>query len=353
MWLCLKEKVFCVNLVQSILRKEAKMRLKILTLIILGLMLGCSEDENEPVAPPVEPERLKGVSISPRSGSVGDFLAFYAEADSAGDLKTWAGDWVELGIPNGPPAQTVLNGPTYHYTPVLIAQFFTQGTGELLRPLHDSTKQVYKNYAASFAQTYQPPYMAFGIEINMLYEHSPADFNDYVAFFPDVYDTVKLHSPETVVFTIFQLEKMKGLNGGLFGGINDTTNTTWFLLDQFPDADYIGITTYPCLVFQDPSIIPADYYTSVSNHTSKPIAITEMGWHTQASPAGWESSEAEQAAFVARFFDISDVSTLEFVIWSFLYDPDTNESVFGTIGLKDRTTGLAKQAWPVWVNGSW
>jgi len=30
---------------------------------------------------------------------------------------------------------------------------------------------------------------------------------------------VKSVSPQTKVFTIFQLEQMKGLNGGLFGGV--------------------------------------------------------------------------------------------------------------------------------------
>ena len=329
------------------------MRMRIITFVLFGLLLGCSKDDNNENGQPQAPGRLKGVSISPRTFGQEDLLAFYAEADSAGDLITWAGDWIELGHPDSAPARFVSSAGVLHYTPVLIAQFFTQSTGQLLRPLNDSTKQMYKSQAAWFAETYQPPYLAFGIEINILNEHSPADFNDYAAFFPEVYDTVKLHSPETKVFTIFQLEKMKGLNGGLFGGVNDTSNTTWTLLSQFPDADLFGFTTYPCLVFQDPSEIPADYYTRLRSHTSKPTAITEMGWHTQDSPAGWESSEAEQAAFVTRFFEISDVPELEFVIWSFLYDPETTASVFGSIGLKSRATGLAKQAWPIWVGGHW
>jgi hypothetical protein len=136
----------------------------------------------------------------------------------------WAGDWIELSETSGSaPTVVVELASTYNYIPLIEAQFFNQSTEELLRPLDDSTKQIYKNSAAAFAEKYKLKYLGLGIEVNTLYEKSPADFDAFVQFYSEVYDAVKAKSPTTSVFTVFQLEKMKGLNGGLFGGTNDPT----------------------------------------------------------------------------------------------------------------------------------
>jgi hypothetical protein len=45
----------------------------------------------------------------------------------------------------------------------------------------------------------------------------PEGYDEFVELFAEVYGAVKEASPETSVFTVFQLERMKGLWGGLFG----------------------------------------------------------------------------------------------------------------------------------------
>jgi hypothetical protein len=346
---------------------------KILAIVLLvGIMLmGCAQQEPSPsnLTPPANatpPEGnltpptygndtspastfQKGIGLTPKSFQGSDFTDFFAKADQAGESVMWAGDWNELGDTNngGPKVITEL-APTYGYTPLVEAQFFTQSTGELVRPLDNDNKQSYKNSAAAFAEEYKPEYMAFGIEVNILYEKSPEDFEDFVSFYSEVYDAVKQASPNTKVFTIFQLERMKGLHGGLFGGTNDPANTQWVLINRFPKSDIIAFTTYPGLIYKDPSEIPRDYYTEIGSHTSNPIAFTEVGWHSDASPAGWESSEAEQAQFISRFFNLTENLDKEIVIWSFMYDQDTVEP-FKSMGLY-QSDGTAKQAWDVWVS---
>jgi hypothetical protein len=298
--------------------------------------------------PPIS-KMQKGVSLSPKSYNSSDFTNFFVKAKQTGTIISWAGDWKEMeNEQNGGPKVITELASTYNYTPLVEAQFFTQSTGQLLRPLNSSTKQSYKESAARFAEKYKPAYLGIGIEVNVLYEKSPNDFDDFVQFYPEVYDAVKAKSPNTRVFTIFQLEKMKGMNGGLFGGKNDQNKTQWLLLNKFQKSDIIAFTTYPGLVYGNPSEIPSNYYSEIRNYTSKPIVFTEIGWHSVASPDGWESSEAEQAEFVTVFFNLTNSLNSEFVVWSFMYDPNTIEP-FNSMGLWSSNEN-AKAVWNAWMN---
>lgn len=292
----------------------------------------------------------KGVTLSPKSFQQDDFTDFFTKAKQAGNIVSWAGDWNELGNENGSPNVVAELASTYSYTPVIETQFFTQSSGRLLRPLDESTKQSYKSSAVAFAEKYKPKYLALGVEPDMLYEKSPADFDQFAKFYSEVYDAVKAVSPNTKVFTIFQLEQMKGLNGGLFGGVNDPSKAKWHLMDSFPKNDIAAFTTYPNLIYKNPSDIPEDYYTEIKSHTSKPVAFTEIGWHSAPSPSGWESNETKQAEFVKRFFALTENTNIEMAIWAFMYDQKTIEP-FNSMGLF-RNNGTAKPAWDMWLGSN-
>jgi hypothetical protein len=320
-------------------------------LLIIGIILnsGCVTNTPTPKTTPEE-NVLKGVSLSPRSFQSVDFTDFLNKTRQTGNIVSWAGDWNELSnTENSGPVvvASLATSSSHQYIPVIEAQFFTQSNGTLLRPLNNTTIQSYKNSAVTFAETYTPWYLAFGIEVNVLYEKSPQDFETFVQLYQEVYTAIKIVSPATKIFPIFQLEKMKGLNGGLYGGINDPTNSQWSLLEKFPDADLIAFTTYPGLIYNDPSEIPTEYYTEITSHTNKSIAFTEIGWHSNTSPLGWESSEAEQAAFLTTFFNLTKELNAEFVIYSFLFDQDTIEP-FNSMGLIDQD-GNKKLAWDTWL----
>lgn len=188
----------------------------------------------------------KGVSLSPRSFQSDDFTDFFLKAKQTGEIVMWAGDWIKLNdVEGNAPRVTVELAPVYNYIPLIEVQFFTQSSGALVRPLDETTRQTYLVSAVNFAQKYKPQYLGLGIEVNILYEKSPEDFYGFVRFFDDVYGAIKATSPNTKVFTVFQLEKMKGLQGGLFGGTNDSSNTQWQLLDSFPKSDLVAFSTYP------------------------------------------------------------------------------------------------------------
>src|SRR3989338_10570701 len=104
---------------------------------------------------------------------------------------------------------------------------------------------------------------------------------------------------------------MKGLRGGLFGGINDESKNQWKLLDQFPKADLIDFTTYPALIYKAPSEIPNDYYSVILTYTEKPVLFTEVGWSSKIDNPSWETSESEQAEFIKIFEERSEEHTSE------------------------------------------
>ena len=308
-----------------------------------------NESKNEPSQSGKPQELLKGVSLSPKSFEATDFTDFFEKAKRAGNAVSWAGDWQELSnLEKGGPTVVATLSSQYEYTPVIEAQFFTQSTGELLRPLGENIKENYKKAAVNFAKKFKPKYLGLGIEVNMLYEKLPADFEKFVLFFSEVYDAVKAISPNTKVFTIFQLEKMKGLNGGLFGGVNDGTKNQWDLVNKFPKSDIIAFTTYPGLVYKNPADIPSDYYSEIRDRTTKTVVFTEIGWHSEASPVGWESSESEQAEFVKTFFDLTKELKPEFAIWSFLYDQNIIQP-FNSMGFFI-SDGSAKLVWNKWIS---
>lgn len=193
---------------------------------------------------------------------------------------------------------------------------------------------------------HQVPFLGFGVEINsFLYEKSPDDFDWFVETFPQVAKAVLGVSPGTVVFPGFQLERLRGLKVGLFGG--ERTTPEWELIDLFPEADAIGFTTYPGLVHRDPASLPTQYYDQILDHTDKPIIFTEVGWQAGGELGEATGTPAKQDAFVDYY--LPKLSALsEMVIWSFLYDQEAGGPAFQSVGLID-STGGERPAWSIWL----
>ena len=319
----------------------------ILTIVVL--ISGCTQqpsaapDKSAPAA-----ETLRGISLSPKSFSPQNFTAFFEKAAPVNQVITWAGDWQQLSDEKAAPSVLAQLSSQYGFKPVIITQFFSQGSKSLLRPLTEETKNSYKTGAVDFAQKFKPEYLGLGIEINILAEASPALFDEYASFFSEVYDAIKQVSPGTKIFTVFQLERMKGLQGGLFGGRSDPSLAQWDLLKKFQKADLIAFTTYPGLIHKSPQEIPEDYYDEIAAQTKKPTAFTEIGWFREG-PVGWESSAEEQAAFIKKFFQISKNTQPHFIVWSFLYDQKIQEP-FSTMGLL-KNSEETSPAWEAWKEG--
>jgi hypothetical protein len=327
--------------------KRIRFTIWMLTVLILILAAGCGNrtetatPENIQSGSYKDGSLLKGVSFSPRSFQGKDFQEFLDRVKETQDLVLWAGDWIEIDQKKAPITVTDL-GNQYGVIPIIEVGHYSQESGELFRPFTDETRHIYRESTLEFVHTYQPAYFGMGVEINIFAEKNPQAFEEFVPFYNELYDAIKQISPETKVFTVFQLENIKGLG---FWEISKAV-PHWEMMDRFK-LDLAAFTTYPGLVYRDVADIPANHYSEIREHTSQPIAFMEIGWHSAASPAGWESSQEEQAEFIRTFFGLTQHLPVEVAIWSFMYDIGTFEP-FKSMGLID-AQGNEKIAWGEWV----
>lgn len=297
---------------------------------------------SDPATAATEAARF-GASLSPLSTTADDFTTFLERVDDAGGILLWAGDWSELATEDGAPAITAQLASDRGLTVVLATGFPRAGNEEhdLGPDQRDQVVAVYRDFVAE----HRVPWLAVGVEVDELARTSAEAFDDYVTAFAQIADAVREASPGTRVFPVFQFERVSGRHGGLFGGPANAP-PQWDLLARFPDADAVGFTTYPALVFGDPAEIPDDYYATVADHTDLPVLFTEVGWFAGDDIPGWESSEDEQLAFVERLAsEMADLGP-EAVIWSFLFDQELDVP-FDSMGLLDGT-GAERPAWRAW-----
>lgn len=301
-------------------------------------------------AAPVATDPLRGVSISPQTWDEDGIRAFYEEAAANGALVRWAGDWAELGEDGGTPSNVVGLAEQYDFEPVLDVGVYDTSAGELRRPLDAEQIDRYVEQARSFAEAHHPPSLGLGVETNLLASHDPGGFAQFETLYERARAAIGEVSPGTAVYTVFQLEWLRGLRGGLWGDREGADgDPQWDLLDRFP-GDYHGLTTYPAIVYRDPGEIPEDYYESVADRVDAPLAITEIGWPSALSVTGWESDEAEQSAFVERLSDLLEGVPVGPVVWLWLYEQGGLGDAFAGVSLR-RDDGSGRPAWDAWQSG--
>ena len=121
--------------------------LPIVTVLLIGIILisGCTQKNTQDLDSKQKSQTLKGISLSPKSFESADFTDFFEKAKQTGDIVSWAGDWNELSnVQSGGPTVVASLANVYGYIPIIEAQFFTQSSGMLIRPLDNAKKQIYK-----------------------------------------------------------------------------------------------------------------------------------------------------------------------------------------------------------------
>lgn len=281
-----------------------------------------------------------GFSLSPRSYDQTGFDEFFGRAVDAADLVAWVGAWSDLEQ-----GGTLVydRASDYGYVPVVVTGFPTDADGRRVIP-EDSDEVI--DTVAGWVADQPVPFLGFGVETNsFLWEKAPDDFEWYVETFRELAKAVHDVSADTVVFPGFQLERLRGMKDGLFGG--ERTEPNWELIDRFPDADAIGFTTYPGLIFPTPAGMPDDYYDEIRTHTDKPLVFTEVGWQAGGELGQWTGTPQSQDDYVTkRLPELAGMS--EMVIWSFLYDQQAGGPAFQTMGLID-SSGSERPAWATWL----
>lgn len=210
-------------------------------------------------------------------------------------------------------------------------------------------RDAFTEYALYIAVNYQPAYLALGVEMNAYERDKPEDFAEFLTLYAETYDAVKEFEPDTVIFPTFQLEELHGLLP-----TDDPRPAQWNLIERFePRLDLLAVSSYPALAFPGPAQIPADYFSAISSHTERRIAIASMGYPSRATEGeAVARSEEEQASFLRLALDEAEALEMKLVIWFVGQDPTfTGEgplSQLQSAGLLQQN-GDTKSAWIVWT----
>jgi hypothetical protein len=291
--------------------------------------------------------------------SAEDWTAMYESLHETGSLlgiyTNWNDSAEKAGQVPGSIATAFGLAPTYDFTPFAALGFARDVAGGV-EPTVDWTDSAQKEQAqqaaVEVARRFGPAYLGLGVEVNRLFESDPAAFDAFVAGYAAMYDAIKAASPTTLVFPIFQLEMMKG--GAYLMGGSEARQPQWALLDRFAGRmDLAAFTTYPFLDAASPADLPDGYYSQIATHTSAPIAFTEIGWPSAplstAPTSEYGGSPDEQAAFVRRFFELTQGLDVRAELWAFPNDlnPDFPNAAMTSVSLRDNH-GTAKPALAAW-----
>ena len=289
-----------------------------------------------------------------------DYEAMYRSfAETGGAVGVYT-NWADAGKEGQAPAivaQVLAAKERYGFGPVVVALGVARdASGGAASTVDWNGAQRERFLAAvSAVAALKPGYLALGVESNRLFTSDPAAFEGFVKGYADAYDRVKAVSPATKVFTIFQLELMRG--GAYLITAKRETPPQWDLIGRFAGRlDLAGFTTYPYLQYATPDALPDDYYTAAAARAGAPLALTEIGWPSAdlggaAAGSEYGGTPEEQRAFVERFFSLTKGARPALALWSFPNDIGAaGPGVFASVSLR-ANDGAAKPALAVWRAG--
>jgi hypothetical protein len=222
-------------------------------------------------------------------------------------------------------------------------------------------RSAFKNYTLRIIREFHPKYLGLASEINTYQDTHPEDFPYYLSLYNDVFALVKAEAPETQIFVTFQWEELNNLIPGVARG--DPYAVNWDQVEQFePNLDLWVISSYPFVIYQSGSEIPADYYTPLLTRTTKPLAVAEGGYTSE--PVGFGSGDPQsQVDYLNAIHSQIGGDRLAFWIYLLINDfnldsyarymghgqeDDVNTlGMFASVGLteSDRTPKPALEVW--------
>ena len=192
-------------------------------------------------------------------------------------------------------------------------------------------------------------YLGRVLSSGLALSHSAAEWAGWLSQLAECSAAIRQESPDTLLFTTFQLERLKGI--GRYNGWGGPP--VWEPVDEMEAAglvDALGFTSYPYFEYDRPTDVPADYYDEIAAHCSGPVIFTEIGW--LGAPSGpYPGDEQDQAGFFPRFFELGAGLDLVYAVWLFLHDWDGQDAMpaFRYIGLRTND-GTPRPADAVWRN---
>jgi hypothetical protein len=179
-------------------------------------------------------------------------------------------------------------------------------------------RTAYLNYCRYMIGRFHPQYLAYGIESNMLALRNPAVFPKYVEMCRQVYNTLKAENPNLPVFLTIQAD--------IFAG--DPVNQGPAIQQLLQYSDYVAVSSYPFLWYEDPADLPADWFAQVAALApEKPFVVSETGFIAETliladPPTNVPGSETRQDNYVSFLLTKAAALDARFVVWFVPQDYD-------------------------------
>jgi hypothetical protein len=213
-------------------------------------------------------------------------------------------------------------------------------------------RNAFVAYAGYVVRNYHPKYLVLGVEINMLRNRNPDQFQQFVSLYNETYDSIKASHPDVKIFPTFQLED-------LLGSLGDVHAPQWEVLDAFRGRmDVLAFSSYPYLAgIRTAAELHEDYYSQIAQQGfDGEIMLLDAGY--PSAPIAGErisGTEADQDAFLQRILSDAEAAGFSGLVWRAALDPQYANAgqlaVFKSIGLR-QGDGTNKQAWNTWETWS-
>jgi hypothetical protein len=228
---------------------------------------------------------------------------------------------------------------------------------------HPDVIAAFTAYVDAVIEAFQPDYMLFGIEVNLLMKVNPALWDSYMVLHREVYTTLKARHPD--------LPLMVSVTGiDLVPGYTDANSADQAraLADIAAYTDVLALSIYPYMTRYMTTAIPTDLIDQIAALTDLPLAISETGYPAQAfriTNAGltldFTGTPDMQAAWIGHVLDRAQAHDMRYVVNFVLQDYDTVWEMLGAredLTIAWRDTGLydesgaerpALLAWRGWL----
>jgi hypothetical protein len=160
-------------------------------------------------------------------------------------------------------------------------------------------QQIYRRFVFLMDSMLHPEHLGFALETNLIRGSAP----------DSVYQGVKT-AANAAAGDIRNFDKKVTLSVSVqveyaWGRL---TNSAYIGIDQdlidFPFVQELGLSSYPYFNFTDPSLLPANYYSALTQGKGLPVFISEGGWTSQNitgfTGAPIHSSPQIQQAYIDR-----------------------------------------------------
>lgn len=200
---------------------------------------------------------------------------------------------------------------------------------------------AFGNYCERMIADFQPAFLCYAIEINMMGGAEPKRFDQFLVLAEQIYARLKAKHPKLLVFPTFQIDF----------GVPGNPSGEQVVRRLTPFSDAIAVSTYPHIRGFTPETLPAGWFADVRKLApDKVFLVAETGYPAAPYAGTWlfnqqvrtDSSPSAQAAYLRWLLTESDRLDARLVMWFF--PEDINRYLEKELQRNPEAAGIAAMA---------